>query len=37
VVEADVPAFRKVAQEKIWPTYKQQYADLWQQIAEFKA
>jgi len=26
-----------VAQEKIWPAYKQQYAGLWDQVAEFKA
>ena len=37
VVEADVDAFKKVAQEKIWPQYKQQYAGLWDQIVEFKA
>jgi tripartite ATP-independent transporter DctP family solute receptor len=36
VVEADVDAFRRVAQEKIWPAYKQQYAGLWDQIVEFK-
>ena len=37
VVEADVDAFRKVAQEKIWPQYKTQYAGLWDEIASFKA
>ena len=37
VVEANVDAFRKVAQEKIWPAYKQQFAGLWDQIVEFKA
>ena len=37
VVEANVDAFRKVAQEKIWPQYKTQYAGLWDEIAEFKA
>src|SRR5216683_3859684 len=26
VVEADVPAFRKIAEAKIWPAYKTQYA-----------
>src|SRR5882757_5703005 len=36
VVEADVPAFRKVAEAKIWPAYKQQYAALWDQIASAK-
>jgi TRAP-type C4-dicarboxylate transport system substrate-binding protein len=37
VVEADVEAFRKVAQAKIWPAYKSQFSDLWDQIADFKA
>ncbi len=37
VVQGNVEAFRKVAQEKIWPAYKQQYAGLWEQIVEFKA
>jgi TRAP-type C4-dicarboxylate transport system substrate-binding protein len=37
VVEADVDAFKKVAQEKIWPQYKTQYSELWDQIASFKA
>ena len=37
VVEANVEAFRKVAQDKIWPAYKQQYAGLWDQVATFKA
>ena len=37
VVEADVGAFRKVAQEKIWPAYKTQFTGLWDQIVEFKA
>ena len=37
VVEADVGAFRKVAQEKIWPAYKTQFSGLWDQIVEFKA
>ena len=37
VVEADVDAFKRVAQEKIWPAYKQQYAGLWDQIVEFRA
>ena len=36
-VEADVPAFRKVAQEKIWPAYKGQYGALWDEIEAFKA
>jgi TRAP-type C4-dicarboxylate transport system substrate-binding protein len=37
VVEADVGAFRKVAQDKIWPAYKTQFSGLWDQIVEFKA
>jgi len=37
VVEADVEAFRKVAQAKIWPAYKSQFSGLWDQIADFKA
>jgi tripartite ATP-independent transporter DctP family solute receptor len=37
VVEADVPAFRKIAEAKIWPAYKTQYAALWDQIAGAKA
>lgn len=28
----NVPAFKKLAQEKLWPTYKQQYSELWEQI-----
>jgi TRAP-type C4-dicarboxylate transport system substrate-binding protein len=37
VVESDVAAFRKVAQEKIWPQYKSQFSGLWDQIANVKA
>jgi len=37
VVEANVGAFRKVAQEKIWPAYKTQFSGLWDQIVEVKA
>jgi len=37
VVQGNVEAFRKVAQEKIWPQYKTQYAALWDDIANFKA
>jgi TRAP-type transport system periplasmic protein len=37
VVESDVEAFRKVAQEKIWPAQKAQYGALWDEIAGFKA
>ena len=37
VVEANVEAFRKVAQEKIWPAYKSQFGALWDEIENFKA
>ena len=37
VVEADVDAFRKTAQQKIWPAYKGQYGALWDEIEGFKA
>jgi TRAP-type C4-dicarboxylate transport system substrate-binding protein len=28
----DIGAFKKVAQEKLWPSYRQQYPELWDQI-----
>ena len=28
----NIEAFKKQAQEKLWPTYKQQYSELWEQI-----
>jgi tripartite ATP-independent transporter DctP family solute receptor len=34
---ADVPAFKKLAEEKVWPRYKKQYAELWEQIVATKA
>jgi tripartite ATP-independent transporter DctP family solute receptor len=37
VVEAKVEEFRKVAQQKIWPAYKDQYGVLWDEIESFKA
>ncbi|MFM8536371.1 MAG: TRAP transporter substrate-binding protein DctP, partial [Acidimicrobiia bacterium] len=37
VVQGNIDAFRKVAQEKIWPAYKQQYGALWDEIVEVKA
>jgi tripartite ATP-independent transporter DctP family solute receptor len=37
VVKADVEAFRKVAEAKIWPAYKKQYPAMWDEIATFKA
>jgi tripartite ATP-independent transporter DctP family solute receptor len=33
---ADVASFRKVAEEKIWPPYRQQYAELWDKIVATK-
>ncbi len=36
VVEAKVDEFRKVAQAKIWPSYKSQYGALWDDIEGFK-
>src|SRR5438132_474797 len=32
VNQADVASFRKIAEEKIWPQYRQQYADMWDRI-----
>jgi tripartite ATP-independent transporter DctP family solute receptor len=32
VNQADVASFRKIAEEKIWPQYRQQYADMWDKI-----
>jgi len=37
VVQGNVEAFRKVAQEKIWPAYKTQYGAMWDEVAGFKA
>jgi tripartite ATP-independent transporter DctP family solute receptor len=37
VVEADVEAFRKIAEAKIWPAYKTQFSGLWDEISGFKA
>jgi len=36
VNQADVPSFRKLAEEKIWPQYKQQYAEFWDKIVSTK-
>ncbi len=33
---ANVEAFRKIAQEKVWPAYQKQYSDLWEQIVATK-
>jgi TRAP-type C4-dicarboxylate transport system substrate-binding protein len=34
---ADVDAFRKVAQEKIWPAYQKQFPELWDEIVKTEA
>jgi tripartite ATP-independent transporter DctP family solute receptor len=36
VNQADVASFRKIAEEKIWPQYRQQYADMWDKIVATK-
>ena len=33
---ADVASFRRVAEDKIWPGYKQQYAEVWDKIVATK-
>jgi tripartite ATP-independent transporter DctP family solute receptor len=33
---ADVASFRKVAEEKIWPSYRQQYGELWDKVVTGK-
>ncbi|MBI3512571.1 MAG: TRAP transporter substrate-binding protein [Proteobacteria bacterium] len=33
---ANVEAFRKVAQEKVWPAYQKQYSEMWEQIVATK-
>ncbi|MBS0521958.1 MAG: TRAP transporter substrate-binding protein DctP, partial [Proteobacteria bacterium] len=37
VVKADLEAFRKVAEAKIWPAYKKQYSAMWDEIASVKS
>jgi TRAP-type C4-dicarboxylate transport system substrate-binding protein len=37
VNEADTAAFRKLAEEKIWPDYQKQYAELWEEIVRTQA
>ena len=34
---ADVDAFRKLAQEKIWPAYQKQFPELWDEIVKTEA
>jgi tripartite ATP-independent transporter DctP family solute receptor len=36
VNEADVNAFRRIAQEKVWPAYQKQYSELWEAIVNTK-
>jgi tripartite ATP-independent transporter DctP family solute receptor len=33
---ADTDAFRKLAQEKVWPQYKKEYPELWEEIVAMK-
>jgi tripartite ATP-independent transporter DctP family solute receptor len=33
---ADVGAFRKLAEQKVWPAYKQQFPDMWEAIVSTK-
>src|ERR1700720_2382754 len=33
---ADVEAFRKIAQEKVWPQYQKEYSELWDEIVATK-
>jgi TRAP-type C4-dicarboxylate transport system substrate-binding protein len=33
---ADVEAFRKIAQEKVWPQYQREYSDIWDEIVATK-
>src|SRR5207248_13493 len=36
VNKADVEAFRRVAQDKVWPAYKQQFPEMWEEIVATK-
>ena len=36
VITPDVEAFRKIAQEKVWPQYQKEYPDLWDEIVATK-
>jgi TRAP-type transport system periplasmic protein len=33
---ADLPAFRKIAQAKVWPVYQKQFPEMWQEIVATK-
>lgn len=37
VVQGNIEAFKKIAQEKVWPAYQKQYGALFDEIAGFKA
>lgn len=37
VVQGNVEAFRKIAQEKVWPIYQKQFGAFFDEIANFKA
>jgi TRAP-type C4-dicarboxylate transport system substrate-binding protein len=37
VNDANVPAFRKLAQDKIWPGYQKQFPELWEEIVKTEA
>jgi TRAP-type transport system periplasmic protein len=37
VVQGNIEAFRKIAEQKVWPTYKTQFGALFDEIAAFKA
>jgi TRAP-type transport system periplasmic protein len=36
VNSADVEAFRKIAQDKVWPAYKTQFPEMWEEIVATK-
>jgi tripartite ATP-independent transporter DctP family solute receptor len=36
VNSADVEAFRKIAQEKVWPAYQKEYSEIWDEIVATK-
>ena len=36
VNKADVEAFRRIAQDKVWPAYKQQFPEMWEEIVATK-
>src|SRR5436305_12841873 len=36
VNKADVEAFRRIAQDEVWPAYKQQFPEMWEEIVATK-